>query len=131
MFSLGCPLPPHPWLKLLLSPLPTTPTRPLYSPEEIKVDGGELALDEGPECPEEVRCLDREQNESARQPLMPVMNPMELEETVTLEDTELGHWPRHDGVSLAQVRGILEVKSLDCIWGLHSLKKKAEFYLPQ
>ena len=26
---------------------------------------------------------------------------------------------------------IVDVKSLDSIWGLYSLKKKVEFYLPQ
>lgn len=42
---------------------PRTPPPP-HSPEEIKVDGGELALDEGPECPEEVRRLKTHQRRS-------------------------------------------------------------------
>lgn len=32
-------------------------------PQEVKVDGGELSLNESPETPEEMRCLDTEEKE--------------------------------------------------------------------
>lgn len=32
-------------------------------PQEVKVDGGELGLNQSPETPEEVRCLDTEVKE--------------------------------------------------------------------
>ena len=53
--------------RLFLPPTPLPQRLPacsLHSPEEIKVDGGELALDEGPECPEEVRRLKTSQRRS-------------------------------------------------------------------
>lgn len=33
-------------------------------PQEVKVDGGELGLNQSPETPEEMRCLDEEETES-------------------------------------------------------------------
>lgn len=53
---------PTPW-----APGPSFPPPPApNSPEEIKVDGGELVLDKGPECPEEVRCLERPEKVSTQ-----------------------------------------------------------------
>lgn len=34
-------------------------------PQEVKVDGGELGLNQRPETPEEMRCLDREEKENS------------------------------------------------------------------
>lgn len=132
MVGLAWPLPPHPRLKLFLSPLSAAPTRPLHSPEEIKVDGGELVLDEGPERPEEVRCLETDQSESAGQSPTAVPDPGQLDES---------HCRGHGCRPLAEPRGglpstsrgeILEVKSRDSIWGLRTFGEKAEsVLLPQ
>lgn len=113
-------------------PLSAAPTRPLHSPEEIKVDGGELVLDEGPECPEEVRRLETDQSQSAGQSPTAVTDPTQLEES---------HSGRHGSRLLAETRWglpstgqgkILEVRSLDSIWGLRTLGKKVEsILLPQ
>lgn len=48
------------------------------------------------------------------------MDPHSWRDTGTVEDTELRRWQRQSGVSPAQVGDILQVKSLDGIWGLHS-----------
>lgn len=33
-------------------------------PQEVKVDGGDLGLNQSPETPEEMRCLDTEEKEN-------------------------------------------------------------------
>lgn len=36
------------------------------SPQEVKIDGGELGLNQSPETPEEMRCLTKEERGRAK-----------------------------------------------------------------
>lgn len=111
--SIWAVLCPH-TLSFLPCPSPRSRVIPC-SPEEIEVDGGELVLDEGPERPEEVRCLQTEQR-VARHPPKPVPDPVYARDVVSLANTEPGCWRGHCGVSPTQV-----VRSPGSIWGLDSL----------
>lgn len=114
----SCPLPPHPRPRALPFLPPAAPICPLHSPEEIKVDGGELVLDEGPECPDEVRRLDTDQRGQHGTP--PATEPTHLEGRSHSWRTQ----SRDTGRDMGPPWQIVEVRSLGSIWGLHTLQAK-------